>query len=64
VSGLVEGPGKGPGAPDDLRDLGVGGDPEVVHAARVLSRSLVRFHPSFRFEERLADRLREPAPWL
>ena len=33
-------------------------DPELAHAAEVLSRSLVRFHPSFRFEERLAARLR------
>jgi hypothetical protein len=33
-------------------------DPELAHAADVLSRSLVRFHPSFRFEERLAARLR------
>ncbi|HXQ96417.1 MAG TPA: hypothetical protein VN800_05785 [Candidatus Acidoferrales bacterium] len=36
-------------------------DPELVHAAKVLSRSLVRFHPSFRFEERLAARLRGEA---
>ena len=33
-------------------------DPELTHAAEVLSRSLVRFHPSFRFEERVAARLR------
>ena len=33
-------------------------DPELAHAAEVLSRSLVRFHPSFRFEERVAARLR------
>ena len=33
-------------------------DPELSHAADVLSRSLVRFHPSFGFEERLAARLR------
>lgn len=59
MSGLIE----VPGAPDDLRDLGLGADPELVHAAHVLSRSLVRFHPSFRFEERLANRLREAAPW-
>ena len=32
-------------------------DPELRHAALVLRRSLVRLHPSFRFEERLADRL-------
>ena len=32
-------------------------DPAVRDAARVLGRSLVRVHPSFRFEERLASRL-------
>ncbi len=32
-------------------------DPGVQDAARVLARSLVRVHPSFRFEERLASRL-------
>src|SRR5262249_51798722 len=32
-------------------------DPELQRAAGVLRRSLVRVHPSFRFEERLADRL-------
>jgi hypothetical protein len=32
-------------------------DPELRAAARVLQRSLVRVHPSFRFEERLAARL-------
>jgi hypothetical protein len=32
-------------------------DPELRRAAGVLRRSLVRVHPSFRFEERLADRL-------
>ena len=32
-------------------------DPELRDAARVLRRSLVRVHPSFRFEERLAARL-------
>jgi hypothetical protein len=42
------------GLHDDL-DLN---DPELAHAAEVLSRSLIRFHPSFRFEERLAARLR------
>ncbi len=40
--------------PDDL-DLR---DPDLEHVARVLSDHLVRFHPSFRFEERLAARLR------
>jgi hypothetical protein len=32
-------------------------DPAVRDAARTLARELVRFHPSFRFEERLAARL-------
>ncbi len=32
-------------------------DPGVRDAARVLGRALVRVHPSFRFEERLASRL-------
>lgn len=36
-------------------------DGELRHAARVLRRSLVRVHPSFRFEERLAGRLAELA---
>ena len=34
-------------------------DPDVRRAARVLRASLVRVHPSFRFEERLAGRLAE-----
>ena len=32
-------------------------DPETRHAVAVLRRALVRVHPSFRFEERLAARL-------
>lgn len=36
-------------------------DPEVREAARVLRASLVRVHPSFRFEERLAARLADLA---
>ncbi len=36
-------------------------DPGLRHAARVLQASLVRIHPSFRFEERLAGRLAELA---
>ena len=36
-------------------------DPDLRHAARVLRRSLVRVHPSFRFEERLATRLADLA---
>jgi len=33
-------------------------DPAVGRAADILARSLVRFHPSFRFEDALAARLR------
>ena len=36
-------------------------DPELRSAARALRRSLVRVHPSFRFEERLAARLADLA---
>jgi hypothetical protein len=36
-------------------------DPAVRRTARRLSRDLVRVHPSFRFEERLAARLSETA---
>ncbi len=36
-------------------------DPDLRDAARVLRRVLVRVHPSFRFEERLAGRLNELA---
>jgi hypothetical protein len=36
-------------------------DPELREAARVLRGSLVRVHPSFRFEERLASRLADLA---
>ncbi len=32
-------------------------EPDVEAIARVVQRALSRFHPSFRFEERLADRL-------
>lgn len=35
--------------------------PELREAARILRRSLVRVHPSFRFEERLSARLAELA---
>ena len=47
------------GVPDVAEDLDLAGDPELVHAADVLARALVRFHPSFRFEEQLASRLRD-----
>jgi hypothetical protein len=36
-------------------------DPAMRDAARVLGRSLIRVHPSFRFEERLAARLADLA---
>jgi len=36
-------------------------EPELRHAARILRSSLVRVHPSFRFEERLAGRLADLA---
>jgi hypothetical protein len=36
-------------------------EPELRDAARVLRRALVRVHPSFRFEERLATRLADLA---
>lgn len=34
---------------------------ELAHAAAVVREALVRFHPSFRFEEDLAERLRAVA---
>jgi hypothetical protein len=40
-------------APPDQPGL----DPETRHAVDAVRRALVRVHPSFRFEERLADRL-------
>jgi hypothetical protein len=46
--------GKGPDAATDL-------DPAARNAADRLRRDLVRVHPSFRFEERLATRLAEAA---
>lgn len=39
-------------------------DPELKQAADVLERALVRFHPSFRFEESLAARLQAAADAL
>ncbi len=38
-----------------------GGSSELAHAAAAMRHVLVRFHPSFRFEERLAARLRSAA---
>lgn len=34
-------------------------DPDLVHIAAVVADGATRFHPSFRFEERLASRLRD-----
>lgn len=36
-------------------------DPDLVEASRMLHGALVRVHPSFRFEERLASRLADEA---
>lgn len=47
------GPARGAGAASDEDDL--------RRAAQLLGRGLVRFHPSFRFEEALAARLRRAA---
>ena len=58
MTGVTGAPGV-TGVPDVTEDLDLAGDPDLVHAADVLARALVRFHPSFRFEERLAARLRE-----
>jgi hypothetical protein len=49
------------GATDDPGAVPPDVDPELARAARVVSLALARFHPSFRFEERLAARLRESA---
>ena len=52
-------------AVEDRRDVDLpvdlGLDPDVRAGARQLARELVRVHPSFRFEERLASRLAEAA---
>jgi hypothetical protein len=49
-------------APDEAQGDGPAAlDPALADAARVLRRSLVRVHPSFRFEERLAGRLADLA---
>jgi hypothetical protein len=37
-------------------------DPDLEYAARVVAGALSRFHPSFRFEERLAARLQDANP--
>lgn len=48
-----------PGGPTPIvLDQDPGVDPQLAHAARAVVAALARFHPSFRFEERLAARLR------
>lgn len=42
-------------------ELDLDDDPGLGDVARMLRARLVRFHPSFRFEERLAKRLRQEA---
>ena len=54
VEGVLAGRPAGPRPLIDLADM----DPSASRAADVLARSLVRFHPSFRFEDALAARLR------
>jgi hypothetical protein len=49
------------GAPEGHGSVAADIDPELVRSARVVSLALARFHPSFRFEERLAARLRAAA---
>jgi hypothetical protein len=56
----------GPSPAAQAEDRGVDGGaaspaPELRHAGEVLSASLMRVHPSFRFEERLAAQLSELA---
>jgi hypothetical protein len=45
-------------------ELELGDAPGLAEVARMLRARLVRFHPSFRFEERLAERLRREAVGL
>jgi hypothetical protein len=48
-----------PGGPTQVRpEPAPGIDPDLVTAAQAVGLALARFHPSFRFEERLAVRLR------
>jgi hypothetical protein len=54
VEGVLAGRPAGPRPLIDPADI----DPAVGRAADILARSLVRFHPSFRFEDALAARLR------
>jgi hypothetical protein len=52
LDGLLGVASPGTGAPEAVMDTG------LVETADILQRMLLRFHPSFRFEERLAARLR------
>ena len=54
VEGVLAGRPAGPRPLIDPADI----DPAASRAADILARSLVRFHPSFRFEDALAARLR------
>ena len=54
VEGVLAGRPAGPRPLIDPADI----DPAAGRAADILARSLVRFHPSFRFEDALAARLR------
>jgi hypothetical protein len=54
VEGVLAGRPAGPRPLVDSADI----DPASRRAADILARSLVRFHPSFRFEDALAARLR------
>jgi hypothetical protein len=51
IDDLLAGGADGPARARDI-------DPGLDRTARVMSVALARFHPSFRFEERLATRLR------
>jgi hypothetical protein len=58
-------PPTGPHGPEVARSEGNAAsdppNPELRRTAQLLDRSLIRFHPSFRFEEALAARLRAAA---
>jgi hypothetical protein len=60
LDAVLAGAGFGAGGPFDC-DPAPGLDPVARAAADRLRRDLVRVHPSFRFEERLATRLAEAA---
>jgi hypothetical protein len=56
IESLLSRQGLGPAAPAGASD-----EDDLRRAAQLLGRGLVRFHPSFRFEEALAARLRRAA---